>query len=181
MRLLRWTLGLFLIPSLVRAQPPAIFQDGVSNAASGLPTSLPFGGLAPGSRVRIRGVRFDHPKLIIQSASTTFTAKTLKVDDHSAEFLLPRDLPAGAAQLIVDADSGPTRPFPVTITTSAFGIGGVRRSGARTVIIEGTGLGLAEVEVVIAGKPQRPLKTHAGENGDDSESWSVLWNRSVRA
>ncbi len=158
---------LFLLAVVTLAQPPAIFQDGVSNAASGLPTSLPFGGLAPGSRVVIHGVRFEHPKLIIRSNSTSYTATTLKASDRVAEFLLPRQLPLGPAQLIVDADSGSSHPFPVTITANGFGIRGIRGTAPHTLTIEGTGLGTGEIEVVIGGKPLRPLKTQTREAGDD--------------
>ena len=43
---------------LAVAQPPAILQEGVFNAASHMPPSLPGGGIAPGSRFLIRGLRF---------------------------------------------------------------------------------------------------------------------------
>ena len=167
--LVHWRLGAFLLGAAAGAQPPAIFHDGVSNAASSVTASLPFGGFAPGTRVAVQGVRLDHPTLIIITAGASRKkARTLKVEDKSAEFLLPGDLPAGPAELIVEADGGPSRPFPVTIVGSAFGIRAVRRSG-RTITLEGSGIGngAGEIEVVIGGKPLRPSAIHSDKNGDE--------------
>lgn len=160
-------LGALLFGAAAGAQPPAIFHDGVSNAASHVTASLPFGGFAPGTRIVVRGVRLDHPSLIILTGgSRRDQARTLKVDDKSAEFLLPRDLRPGPAELIIEADGGPSRPFPVTLVGSAFGIRTIRRSG-RTVTLEGSGLGngASEIEVVIGGQPLRPSKIHSDQNG----------------
>jgi hypothetical protein len=44
---------------LLRAQPPAINQEGVFNAASRMPPSLPGDALAGGARIVIEGLRFE--------------------------------------------------------------------------------------------------------------------------
>ena len=153
-----------LVAARLHAQPPAIFQDGVSNAASHVASSLPYGGIAPGSRITVRGVRLENPVLLINQRK----ARTLKVERASAEFLLPRDLRPGPAQLVVDAAGGPSRPFPVTIVGSAFGIQTLRRSG-RVVTLEGSGIGngASEIEVIVGGTALRPSKVSSDAEGND--------------
>ena len=158
------SVAVLLIALELCAQPPAIFHDGVSNSASRVAASLPFGGLAPGSRITIKGVRLEKSVLRVNQRK----ARTLKADHTSAEFLLPLDLPTGPAELIIEGAGGASHPFPVTIVASAFGIRTLRRVG-RNMTLDGSGLGngAQDIEVVVGGRPLRPSKIHSGAVGND--------------
>ena len=168
MPLSRLTLSAFFPIAFLSAQPPAIFQDGVSNAASRVPSSLPFGGLAPSSRVYIKGVRFGtHPSLTIKAGDGRYTARLLRTERLAAEFLFPPDVPPGSAELIVEAEGGPSRPFEVNIASNAFGIQSLHRTG-RIITLEGTGLGKdVATEVVVAGQSILASTVRKGEDGND--------------
>jgi hypothetical protein len=116
------------------------------------------------------GVRFGkHPTLTIKSGAGTYQGRLLKAEERAVYFLLPRDLPMGEAQFIVEAEGGLSKPFPVRIEASCFGIQSLRRSG-RVATLEGTGLGNAgkDLEVVFGGRSLHPKSVRAGENGVDS-------------
>ena len=53
------------------AAPPAIAANGIANAASRIPSTLPGGSLARGARFILEGVRFSpSPTITIQAAQT---------------------------------------------------------------------------------------------------------------
>ena len=172
----RWILGASLLGPAF-AQPPAIFQDGVSNAASRVSTVLPFGAVAPGARIRLSGVRFgNHPILILKSHDSSFKIKSLKTAERTAEFQLPRQMPLGDAELSVEAEGGESRVFPLRITASAFGIQALSRSN-RVVTLEGTGLGGGgEFEVVAAGIAIPADSTSSGDDGIDQIRFRIPEN-----
>lgn len=167
----RAILGGLLLGARLGAQPPAIFQDGIANAASRISTVLPFGSVAPGSRIRISGVRFgDHPVLTLNTHGVTLQLKSVRTEDRAAEFLLPRDLPIGESELKVAAEGGDSKTLALQIVATAFGIQALHRVD-RVVTLEGTGLGAdgtpRGLEVVLGGIPTAPMTTRAGAGGVD--------------
>src|SRR5450432_4055410 len=122
-----------LAASTALAQPPAVFQDGVYNAASRMPASLAGGSLAPGSLITIRGVRLTEASSTSQvrigadGASRDLTILSASPDVIEAQ--IPGDAPSGNAQLTVTNARGSSRPYELTILPASFGIYGLNGQG----------------------------------------------------
>ena len=159
---LRLAIGALLLTSL-NAQPPAIFHDSVVNADGLVATSLPFGAVAPGTRMTLSGVRLENATVTIGGRP----AQVLRLSERSMTFLLPLDIPLGPANLIVNAAGGASKPYPLRIDRSAFGIASIRRAG-RLLVLEGSGLGSpSDLMIVIAGQPFSPSRVVALTGGKD--------------
>src|SRR5947208_8508286 len=96
--IVRATAALFFLCAVLHAQPPAINQEGVFNAASRMPPSLPGGALAPGARIVIEGLRFDPTSEVRIGA---IALKVLSASPARIEALLPASLATGPAALTV--------------------------------------------------------------------------------
>ncbi len=148
--------------------PPAIEQGGIVNAASRMPPLLAAAGIAPGSRIRIRGWRLGPvapEKIVVRIRHGTAHVETpaLAVGENDVEAQVPTDTPLGAAMLQVVKNGQASLEWPVTIVESSFGaysrngqgwgagaisnMGGAANSEAHparpgeTVMLQGTGLG----------------------------------------
>jgi uncharacterized protein (TIGR03437 family) len=137
--------------------PPAIRQHGVVNAASRMPPSLGGGALARGSLFRIEGLRFG-PDVKVRITKGEEHGEALVLEASAQEILaiLPPNAPLGAAQLTVTFAGQTSLPYDLTIVPSSFGIFKDRieqRDGVAT--LWGTGLGQAEPEVLVGGRPAR--------------------------
>ncbi len=171
----------------LHAQPPAIDQERVFNAASHIPPSLPGGGLAPGARITIEGLRFESASRVnLEAQGKEFAVRILSAAPERIEALLPASLPSGRAEITVTNQDGRSRPFPVRIVASSFGIfssngkswGPARPAEApagRTAIL-GTGLGAAkDLAIFVGGKPARVLAASPleGQPGVDRVEFEV--------
>ncbi len=171
----------------LRAQPPAIHQERVFNAASHIPPSLPGGALAPGSRITIEGLRFGAaPRVNLEAQGKEFAVRVLSASPERIEALLPDSLPPGSGSLTVDNQDGRSRPFPVRLAPSSFGIFSANgkswgpakpaEAPAGRVAILGTGLGAdMKIAVFVGGKQARvvtaaPLE---GQPGIDRVEFEV--------
>jgi uncharacterized protein (TIGR03437 family) len=154
---------LWTLPLLLRAQPPAITQEGVRNLASQMPPSLPGGALSPGALFSVRGLRLGGAgatRVIFRQKGADREAQLLECEAGYLEGRVPADAVTGNADLLVVRDGGASRPFHVRIAAGAFGIfsengkgwgpGGPPASPGDPGVIRGTGLaasGAAEVWV----------------------------------
>lgn len=115
-----------LLPLLVlrgSATEPEILQHGVVNAASRMPHSLAGGALAPGSRIRIEGLRFDPAtEFRVRQGDSTRSLQVLERKGGVVVALLPLDLRPGKAELIVSNRDERSRPFPLHLVAASFGI-----------------------------------------------------------
>ena len=180
------------------AQPPALTQEGIRNAASHIPTSLPSGALAPGERLIIRGVRFQRAEaktqVLLETASGPTEARLLRSGEAEIEVLVPAGLPIGDAKLTVRTGDLVSRAEKVRIAASSFGIytrnsrgwgpgeidnmyaDGTRRPNAlgspatpgQIVEFRGTGLSAAPPEVFIGNQRARVDGVRRNHDGYDT-------------
>jgi uncharacterized protein (TIGR03437 family) len=124
---------LFAITAIAYAQPPAITQEGVRNAASRMPPSLPGGSLAPGALFTIQGLRLgganSETHIHIQQQGSDVDAQLISASAERIEARVPRQAPPGDSQLVVTRDGQPSRPFAIRVAPAAFGIFGRNGKG----------------------------------------------------
>ena len=165
--------ALLVLTARLHAQPPAINQEGVFNAASRMPPSLPGGAMAPGSRIVIQGLRFE-PDSEVRLGTTQL--RTLSIAPTRIEALLPRQVSPGRAAVTVSNRDGVSRPFEILITTAALGLysandkswGPARMD--RPYVLTGTGLGAERHPEIFAGSRRARLirvGAHPSEAGMD--------------
>src|SRR6516165_4270096 len=109
---------LWMLPLLLRGQPPAITQEGVRNLASQMPPSLPGGALSPGALFSVRGLRLGAAgatRVIFRQNGADREAQLLECEAEYLEGRVPTDVVAGKADLLVVRDGGTSRPFHVRI------------------------------------------------------------------
>ena len=127
MRLACFVSLLFLaIAARSPAQPPAIQQEGVRNAASRMPPSLPGGALAPGVLFTLEGLRLaggnSETRIHIKQANTDLEAQVISADAGRIEARMPLQAPSGDSQLVVTRDGQSSRTFAIRVAPAAFGI-----------------------------------------------------------
>jgi uncharacterized protein (TIGR03437 family) len=162
-----------LFAAALSAQPPAINQEGIFNAASRTSPSLPYGALAPGSRVTIEGLRFE------QNSEVRLGSRTLQILSATRtrlDVLLPAQLPLGPSSVTVSNRDGVSRPFPVRVAAAGLGLYSTNGKGwgparmERPFVLTGTGLGAERhPEIFIAGRRARLIRAapRPGEPGID--------------
>lgn len=110
---------LLLVPCLTHAQPPAISQNGVVNAASQMPGALAASPIARGALVHIYGVRLAasgaSTRVRINQAGFAAPLKVISADARRLEVVMPSDAPLGKASLEVSVGEQKSQPFPVTV------------------------------------------------------------------
>jgi uncharacterized protein (TIGR03437 family) len=169
----RRTLILFAAADASRKPaPPYISPEGVINAASQMPSQLPGGAIARGSRFRILGVRLGPGQVSVRvrkgnamvDAVPTYTSAT-RIDA-----ILPASSPIGDVSLTVTNNGLSSAPFPIKVVESSFGIFTENGAGwgpaaeapgapGETIAIRGTGLGTVhEPEVVLGGRRVRRVR-----------------------
>lgn len=105
------------------AQPPAIGQNGIVNAASRIPPTLPGGAIARGALFSISGVRLGS-----SSRTTAVTldpggeARVVAVSSTRVDALMPQDAPLGPASVRVTVEGRASAAFPIQIVESNPGI-----------------------------------------------------------
>ena len=125
-------MAVFLIAfgELAESQPPAIIPNGVFNAASRMPLSLPGAGIAPREQIAIEGVRLIpgpvHVRLIHGSMQLDIPAepdpRAPATAINRVQALIPEQAPFGESTIrVVRADEASV-PFPITVVNSNFGI-----------------------------------------------------------
>ena len=120
--------ALFCLIPMLRAQPPAIDQNGVVNSASRIPSTLAGGALARGARVRVQGVRLSG-SVTFKHGSESFKATIVSASPRVVEAVIPRDAPLGPAEVQVANGDGVSAPFPATIVAANPGLYSKNRLG----------------------------------------------------
>ena len=149
------------------AQPPAIYQNGVSNSASRLPSTLPGARLAPGARFLIRGVRLGGEVRIAKA-----TARVLRVSPEEIEAVVPAGVSPGETAVVVTRGGESSLPFPVHIARAAPGLysrnglgwgpAEVERLAGGVIALRVTGIGRpSSLEFFVAGR-RVPVRSTAG-------------------
>lgn len=178
------------------AQPPAIAPDGIVDAASLMLPSLPFGKLAPGSKVRIPGVRLSDAgsETVIQASAGNWHASFRPESSSSTllEATLPHDTPIGKVQIRVATGQGTSRPQEISVartqpsifTSNDKGWGPVTRdpvhSGER-VSLRVNGLNGERPKLFVGGKPanvqaiQPDQLTFTVPNDAPQGCWTPVW------
>jgi uncharacterized protein (TIGR03437 family) len=122
----RWAAGILLsFCPLGCAQPPAIAQSGVFNAASLMSPTLAGGALARGAKITIAGVRLPTAQqgaVTLSQGATSVDAQILSAEPDRIQAILPMDAPLGDVQLRVRRGEETSMPFPVTIRRANTGL-----------------------------------------------------------
>jgi uncharacterized protein (TIGR03437 family) len=108
------------------AQPPAISQNGVVNAASRIPPTLAGGALARGSQFTIYGVRFGASertaRVTLRHGQSTIAASIISVRPKRIDAWLPDSIPSGPAVLTVKVNGQSSTEFKVEVVDSNPGL-----------------------------------------------------------
>jgi uncharacterized protein (TIGR03437 family) len=116
---------ILLVSASVHAQIPAIRQNGVVNAASQVPPTLPGGRLARGVRFTIYGVRLtgkEGSAITLTHAPISVNARIVSAAALRIDAILPEDAPLGPAELRVQRGDQTSAPFVVTIVNANTGL-----------------------------------------------------------
>ncbi len=171
--------------------PPAIDQGSVVNAASLIPGSLASGSLARGSRFRLHGLRFGPGAAVsIEQNGHSTAAQVLSADTETLEALLSPATPTGESNLIVSFEGRRSRPYPLRIVDSSFGIFSANRQGwgpaipptpihpGQSVVLTGTGAGVQphNVLVTVGGVSAIKFSVDPGTTGLDRLTFTIPMN-----
>lgn len=177
---------------MLSAQPPAITQEGVRNAASRMPPSLPGGSLAPGAQFTIEGLRLSatglETRVRIAQGGVSVDAPVISAGEEQIEARVPMEIRPGAGELTVIRGGQISRAFALRIAPAAFGIFAQNGSGwgpgqvvnedanpntpaeparpGSVVTLFGTGWGAARTAEVYAGGRRARFLSHTGKAGD---------------
>ncbi len=119
------TVGVLLALAIGCAAQPGIGQNGVVNAASLIPPTLPGGAIARGALFVIHGVRLGSSARTVVSVSRNGIAtnvRVLKVDARRIDALMPQSVALGSEALVVSVDGQASRPFPIEVVASNPGL-----------------------------------------------------------
>ena len=149
-----------VLAGALRAQP-GIGQNGVANAASQIPPTLPGGAIALGARFTIRGVRLGspgHTQVTISRNGAATPLKTFGISSGRIDARMSHSAPVGSDLLVVSVDGKASKAFPLEVST--FNPGLYSRNGegwgsGRIDNIEPSGAHTANSEVNPA-RPGRP-------------------------
>ncbi len=117
----------------MQGQPPAISQNGVTNLASKIPSSLVDAAIAPGEAFSIQGVRLGtdtantHLKLELNGRLIPIPARSVRPNQIQA--VMPGRALLGPGSLIVETPDGPSKPFPVRVVAAQPGLYAVNGQG----------------------------------------------------
>lgn len=115
----------FALCSCLFAQPPAISQNGVANAATQIPSALVNAAIARGSRFTVRGVRLSNARVTLrplQPGAKPVSAIVVSASPSRVEAIVPRVAGLGPANLFVASPGGESKPFPVNIIAAQPGL-----------------------------------------------------------
>ena len=169
--------------------PPYISPEGVINAASQMPSQLPGGAIARGSRFRILGVRLGPGQVSVRvrKGSAVVDAVPTYTSATRIDAILPASSPMGDVSLTVTYNGLTSAPFPIKVVESSFGIFTENGAGwgpateapgapGETIAIRGTGLGtVREPGIVLGGRRVRRIR-YAGPSrraGEDEIRFQI--------
>jgi uncharacterized protein (TIGR03437 family) len=165
---------------------PGVGQNGVVNAASQIPPTLPGGAIARGALFTIHGVRLT--SLTAGRTTVTLFGLPLKIMSHSPkklEALMAPSAPLGQGALVVTVDGLASKPFPVEVaafnpgifTDNGEGWGPVRVDGnsaekpahpGQRVSLSATGMGgVREISLVVGNRMAKGLAVRGPREGED--------------
>jgi len=150
------------------AQPPAINQEGVRNAASMMPSSLPGAAIARGARFAVLGLRFGNDTRAVRLAVSGVAAPIIAVRNDRIEALMPADAPLGEASLIATNEDGASRPFRLRVVRSSPGLyqTDLSTSPGEQALITATGLDpQGKLQLFIGGIKTSVRRVEAAETG----------------
>ena len=171
---------------------PGIGQNGVVNAASQIPPTLPGGMIARGALFTIHGVRLTSPS--VGRTTVTVSGVPLKILSQSPkklDALMAPSAPLGKGALVVTVDGLASKPFPVEVaafnpgifTANGQGWGPVRMEGnsqekpahpGQTVSLSATGMGGAkEVSVVVGNRTAKGVGVRGPGAGEDRITFQI--------
>jgi len=179
----------------LRAQPPAIGQNGVVNEASRTPPTLAGGALARGARFSISGVRLadgGQPTVTLTQGRSSVNATVLSSTPLHIQALIPNNAPLGDVELHVRRGSETSTRFPIRVLRANIGLysqsglgwgpGKIHNLGkaetlnsierpahvSERISISATGAGTSPVKVFVGGVAARVVSVRpAPEPGND--------------
>ncbi|MBS1828490.1 MAG: hypothetical protein JST93_24495 [Acidobacteria bacterium] len=104
------------------AAPPAIAANGIANAASRIPSTLPGGALAREARFILDGVRFGSTPVITIQGETSVRATIISATATRIEARIPQDAPLGPANLTVTSNKETSAAHPLIIVDANPGL-----------------------------------------------------------
>lgn len=120
LRPVRWSA--LLLPILSQAQPPAISQNGVVNAASQMPPALAASPIARGALFHIYGVRLAGggavTRVRVFQNTISRPVEIISADKRRLEALMPTDAPLGKASVEVTVRDQSSEPFSIRVVRS---------------------------------------------------------------
>ncbi len=103
--------------------PPAVEPRSLVNAASLMPATAMAGSLGRGSRFEVRGVRFsDDVDVVVRQGNQSWKASLVSTSAERIVGILPTGAAAGEATVEISRDGSSSRPYPIRIVESSFGI-----------------------------------------------------------
>jgi uncharacterized protein (TIGR03437 family) len=114
--------AVLLMSTVAAAQPPAIGQNGVVNAASQIPPTLAGGTLAPGAKFMVTGVRLQDASLVFAQGNASWAVRVLASAPQQIEAVVPDNVPLGTLELRARGGAYASQPFPVTLVRSSPGL-----------------------------------------------------------
>ncbi|HYL39523.1 MAG TPA: IPT/TIG domain-containing protein, partial [Bryobacteraceae bacterium] len=176
---------IFALATCASAQP-GIRQNGVVNAASLIPPTLPGGVIARGALFTIHGVRLGsagHTTVTVSQNGSATPVTALKIDARRIDALMPKSAPAGSSALVVTVDGQASKPFPMEVAASNPGI--FSRNG------EGWGPGRIDNiapsgsrspnSIANPARPGQRVRLVTTGLGDRKQARVIIGNRAARA
>ncbi|MGH9559261.1 MAG: hypothetical protein ACRD30_08465, partial [Bryobacteraceae bacterium] len=124
---------LLLLGLVLHAQPPAIRQNGVINAASRIPSALTGASIARRSRFAIEGVRLGSApagiRILLQHRERTIVLLPLSVRPMRIEAWMPFLTPLGQASLSIETSQGTSKTFSIEVVRAQPGLFSVNGKG----------------------------------------------------
>ncbi|PWU07286.1 MAG: hypothetical protein C5B51_10285 [Terriglobia bacterium] len=107
-----------------QAQPPAITQNGIVNAASQMPPPLASGALARGALIDIHGVRLgdNDSRVILENGGRATELQPILATPRKITALVPEMAPLGAGSIRVVVRGQSSAPFPIEVVSGSPGI-----------------------------------------------------------
>lgn len=114
--------AILIATMLGRAQPPAVSQNGVMNAASQFPPALAGSAISRGALFQIKGVRLAAPGLTTQVRvfrdTVSLAARTVSVSPRRVDAIMPTGTPLGRVSLEVTVGKRSSTPASIVVVAS---------------------------------------------------------------
>jgi hypothetical protein len=123
---------------MVQSLPPYIGQNGVSNALSGIPLSLPGGCLSAGVQARVEGLRLHGVRLEWMQNGAVRPLPVIGAGEEALFFVVPPDAASGTAEIAVSSGAGRSARSLLRIAPGCLGLAAERKEGRTVLSAEGT-------------------------------------------